>query len=78
MENAHSNDRVGVERFSVSLPSPQNDALNTISRETGMSKNELIRHALALLTTSVEARKKGLDLALSKDDRFVGRIVSTV
>jgi HPt (histidine-containing phosphotransfer) domain-containing protein len=75
---AENGDKVGMERFSVSIPSPQNDALDAIARQTGLSKNELIRHALAILTTSMEAKKKGLDLALSRDDTFVGRIISAI
>lgn len=75
---AENSEKVGMDRFSVSIPSPQNDALDAISKQTGYSKNELIRHALAILTTSIEARKKGLDLALSRDDKFVGRIISTI
>lgn len=65
-----------AERFSVSIPSPQNEALDVIARQTGLSKNDLVRHAVAILTTSYEAKRKGLDLALAKDDMFVARILS--
>ena len=75
---AENIEKVGMDRFSISIPSPQNDALDAISKRTGLSKNELVRHALAILTTSIEAKKKGLDLALSRDDKFVGRIISAI
>lgn len=78
MDKVENNERVGLERFTVSLPVPQNDALDAISKQTGLSKNDIIRHALAILTTSIEAKKKGLDLALSRDDKFVGRIISAI
>lgn len=72
-------DEVALQRFSMSLPPMQNDALNAMSRSTGLSKVELIRHAVALLNVAVSARKRGLNLALTNDDNdVVGHIVSTV
>lgn len=72
-------DDAGLQRFSLSLPPMQNDALNAMSKSTGLSKNELIRHAVALLNVAVGARKRGLSLALTNEDNdVVGHIVSTV
>jgi hypothetical protein len=67
------------QRFSLSLPPLQNEALNTLAHATSLSKNELMRHAIALLSVTHNARKKGLRLALVNDeDNVVGHIVSTV
>ena len=66
-------------RFSVSLPPMQDEALRSMSAYTKLSKNDLIRHAVALLNVSVSARRKGLRLALiNNKDEVVGHIVSTV
>jgi hypothetical protein len=66
-------------RFTLSLPPLQNDALNDLAAETSLSKTELMRHAIALLSVTHGARKKGLRLALvNDDDDVVGHIVSTV
>jgi hypothetical protein len=68
-----------LQRFTASLPPPQNDALNAMAAETGLSKNDLIRNAVALLNVAFKARKKGFELAvINDDDGVVGRIVSTV
>lgn len=67
--------RPKAERFSVSIPAPQNDALDSIVKETGLSKNDLIKYAVSILTTSMEAKKKGLDLAFSRDHQLVGTLV---
>ena len=66
---AEKEEKVGLERFTVSIPSHQYDAVDAIAKRTGLSKNEIFRHALAILMTSEEAKKKGLDLALARDDK---------
>ena len=67
------------QRFSLSLPPLQSDALNTMAQSTSLSKNELVRHAVALLSVAHRARLKGLRLALiNDDDDVVGHIVPTV
>jgi hypothetical protein len=67
-------------RMSLSLATRQNALLEEMAETTGMSKNELLRHAVALLSIVVKAREKGLALALAEedDDRVKERIVSTV
>lgn len=66
-------------RFSVSLPKVQNDALNQLVKETGLSKNELLRNAVALLNIAYRGRMKGLNMSLTnEDDQVVSHIVSTV
>lgn len=72
-------EEAAIQRFSLSLPPLQNEALNLLVQSTGLSKNELMRHAIALLSVAHSARKKGLTLALANDDdAVVGHIVSTV
>lgn len=67
------------QRFSLSLPPLQSDALNAMVDATSLSKNELVRHAVALLSVAHRARLKGLRLALiDDDDDVVGHIVPTV
>jgi Ribbon-helix-helix protein, copG family len=70
----------GPARLSVSLASQQNVQLDEMVEVTGMTKNELVRQAVALLSIVVKARKKGLTLALAKedDDYVKQRIASTV
>ena len=66
-------------RLTVSLPPMQNEALNEMVKTTGLSKTELIRHAVALLNVSVRARKKGLSLGvINSDNEVVVEIASTV
>lgn len=68
-----------AQRFTLSLPPMQNEALNSMAQATRLSKNELMRHAVALLNVAVNARRKGLRMALvNDDDDVVGHIVSTV
>ena len=75
----HRIEEATTQRFSLSLPPMQSEALNSMARSTSLSKNELIRHAVALLNVALSARKKGLKLALIDDnDEVVGHIVSTV
>ena len=67
------------QRFSLSLPPLQSEALNALTQATSLSKNELVRHAVALLSVAHRARVKGLRLALvDDDDTVVGHIVQTV
>jgi hypothetical protein len=68
-----------VQRFSLSLPPLQNEALNAMAQATSLSKTELMRQAVALLSITHRAREKGLKLALvDDDDGVVSHIVSTV
>jgi hypothetical protein len=72
-------DAGGVQRFSLSLPPLQNEALNAMAEATSLSKTELVRQAVALLSITHRAREKGLKLALVNDgDDVVSHIVSTV
>lgn len=67
------------QRFSLSLPPLQSEALNAMADSTSLSKKELIRNAVALLSVAHRARQKGLRLALvDDDDDVVGHIVATV
>lgn len=67
-----------AQRFSLSLPPPQSQALNAMVQQTGLSKNELLRHAVALLNVAIGARKRGLHMALANEENeVVGQIVST-
>jgi len=66
-------------RFSLSVPPRQQEALEDLSHTTGLTKNELIRQAIGLLTIAVTARDKGLILALANDkDEVLTHIVSSV
>jgi hypothetical protein len=66
------------QRLSLSLPPPQSEALNSMVEQTGLSKNELLRHAVALLNVAIGARKRGLHMALANDENVVvGQIIST-
>lgn len=68
-----------VARFTVSVPTRQNEALDDLVRTTGFGKNELIRQAIGLLAIAVTARDKGLVMALAnEDDEVLTRIVSTL
>lgn len=79
VERESRRDASAPQRFSLSLPPLQNEALNALVQSTSLSKNELVRHAVALLSVAHRARVKGLRLALVDDeDAVVGHIVSTV
>ena len=79
VDTLNRRDENATQRLSLSLPPMQSDALNSMAQATSLSKNELIRHAVALLNVALSARKKGLKLALiDDDDEVVGHIVSTV
>ena len=70
---------VVTQRFSLSLPPLQSDALNTMAGTTSLSKNELLRNAVALLSVAHRARQKGLRLALvNDDDAVVSHIVGPI
>ena len=67
------------QRFSLSLPPLQNEALNSMADTTSLSKNELVRNAVALLSVAHRARQKGLRLALvDDDDAVVSHIVGPI
>lgn len=75
MNNDNEDNRNKPDRFSVSIPTPQSDALDALIKETGLSKNDLVRQAIAILNASMEAKKKGLDLAFTKDQIVVSTLV---
>jgi len=70
----------GLSRLSLSLPARQSELLDDMVKSTGMTKNELLRQALGLLSIVIKARQKGLILALAdgEDDTIKERVVSTV
>ncbi len=61
-------------RFSVALPISQGEALRKMQEETGLSKNDLVRQGVALLTAMVVAQEKGLDTCFVKDGDIVTRL----
>ena len=65
-------------RFSVALPPKSNDALDDLVATTGLSKNELIRQAVNLLTISKVTNDKGLSLAIVDDDKVLRQLISTL
>jgi hypothetical protein len=66
-------------RSSYSLPPRHQTALDEMSASTGLTKNELIRQAIGLLTIAVTARERGLVLALANDeDKVLSHIVSSL
>ena len=67
-------------RLSLSLPARQGEELDELARSTGMTKNELLRQAVALLVVAVKARERGLKLALADDEsnEVRERLISTV
>ena len=67
-------------RLSLNLPLRQGEELDDMARQTGLTKNELLRQAVALLSLTVKARRRGLHLALAEDDsdRVKERVVSTI
>lgn len=75
MSDENEEGRSKPERFSVSIPAPQNEALDHLTKETGLSKNDLIRQAVAILNATMEAKRKGLQLAFTKDELVVSTVV---
>jgi hypothetical protein len=66
-------------RSTYSLPPRHQTALDEMSASTGLTKNELIRQAIGLLTIAVTARERGLVLALANDeDKVLSHIVSSL
>jgi hypothetical protein len=55
-------------RLSLALSPRQSQLLDDMAKATGMTKNELLRHAVGLLDIVVKARDKGLVLALTDDE----------
>ena len=67
------------QRFSLSLPPLQSESLNAMADTTSLSKNELVRNAVSLLSVAHRARLKGLRLALvNDDDAVVSHIVGPI
>jgi hypothetical protein len=71
---------MSMARFSLSLPNRQNELLDDMVKSTGMTKNELLRQAIGILSIVIKAREKGLTLALADEDndQIKQRIVSTI
>lgn len=67
-------------RLSLNLPQRQGEELDDMARQTGLTKNELLRQAVALLGVTLKARDRGLALALVDDgsDEVKERVVSTI
>jgi hypothetical protein len=66
-------------RSTYSLPPRQQETLDRLSTSTGLTKNELIRQAIGLLTIAVTARERGLVLALANDeDKVLSHIISSI
>jgi hypothetical protein len=65
-------------RLTVSIPYRQNAALDEMAEATGLSKPDLLRHAVALLNVAYRARSKELDVAIiNSDDKVVAHIAQT-
>lgn len=66
-------------RSSYFLPPRHQTVLDDLSTSTGLTKNELIRQAISLLSIAVTARERGLVLALAnEEDKVLSHIVSSI
>lgn len=75
---SNSRNGSGGGRINLSLAQRQNALVDEISVETGLSRQEVVRHAIALFNVAIRARKKGLDVAMiNDDDDVVGHIATT-
>ena len=57
-----------VSRSTYSLPLRHQQMLDRLVETTGLTKNELIRQAIGLLTAAVAAQEKGLFLTLANEE----------
>lgn len=69
----------GISKFTLSLPPKQEAELERLSIETNLTKTDLIRQAISLLTTAVSESDKGNNIAITdSDDKVIMKIISSI
>jgi hypothetical protein len=66
-------DKAEKVRLNLSLSEEANNVLQALSDDTGASRAEIFKQALALLKVAVEAKKKGQHLGITKDANKLDR-----
>lgn len=63
-------------RLTVDVTDELNERLNSLAEETGGSKSELLRKAIALVEVAVQAKRAGRHVAVvDRDEKVVSTIV---
>lgn len=63
-------------RLTLDVSQELNRTLEHLAEQTGSSKSDLLRRAIALMEVAVDGKRKGQNLTLAdKEDRVVTKIV---
>ncbi len=66
-------DKADKVRLNLSLSEEANNVLQALSDDTGASRAEIFKQALALLKVAIDAKKKGQHLGIAKDANKLDR-----
>lgn len=53
----------------------QCEAIDSLSRELGVNKTDVLHNGLRLLRQAVRERRRGHDVGIVQGERFVGRLI---